>query len=166
MIGTLALIVNVVIALMLFRYRDGFTNMRSVWICSRNEVIGNLAVLGAAFGVFEIGQSWPDLLVATGMAGLDFWGATEVFGRARRELAHQWPSPFGSNRLVGLTGEPARSRRNERIRLLRPDGRIDIVRRPLGLPSRQGSLLRSPHQRTPAHRGPAPSCSHDPILAE
>ncbi|UYH54883.1 cation transporter [Qipengyuania sp. SS22] len=88
-IGTLALIVNIVVALMLFRYRDGDANMRSVWICSRNDAIGNLAVLGAAFGVFGTGQAWPDLLVATIMAGLALWGAAEVFGHARRELAHQ-----------------------------------------------------------------------------
>jgi len=88
-IGTLALIVNVIVALMLFRFRDGDANMRSVWICSRNDAIGNLAVLGAAFGVLGTGQAWPDLLVASIMAGLALWGAAEVFGQARRELAHQ-----------------------------------------------------------------------------
>src|SRR3546814_8381384 len=52
LIGTLALVVNVVVALLLFRYREGDANMRSVWICSRNDAIGNIAVLGAALGVF------------------------------------------------------------------------------------------------------------------
>ena len=87
-IGTLALVVNVIVALMLFRYREGDSNMRSVWICSRNDTIGNIAVLGAALGVFGTGQAWPDLLVAGIMAGLAIWGSVEVFGEARKELGH------------------------------------------------------------------------------
>lgn len=88
-VGTLALATNVIVALMLFRFREGDANMRSVWICSRNDAIGNIAVLGAALGVFGTGQAWPDLLVASIMAGLAFWGSIEVFGQARRELAHE-----------------------------------------------------------------------------
>ena len=88
-VGTLALVVNFGVALMLYRYRTGDANMRSVWICSRNDAIGNIAVLGAALGVFGTGQAWPDLLVASIMAGLAFWGSIEVFGQARRELAHE-----------------------------------------------------------------------------
>ncbi len=87
-IGALALVVNVIVALLLFRYREGDANMRSVWICSRNDAIGNIAVLGAALGVFGTGQAWPDLLVASIIAGLALWGAAEVFVQARRELAH------------------------------------------------------------------------------
>ena len=86
-IGALALAVNVIVALMLFRFREGDANMRSVWICSRNDAIGNVAVLGAALGVFETRQAWPDLLVASIIAGLALWGAAEVFSQARRELA-------------------------------------------------------------------------------
>lgn len=88
MIGMLALAVNAIVALMLFRFREGDANMRSVWICSRNDAIGNIAVLAAAFGVFGTGQAWPDLLVAGVMAGLALWGSAEVFSQARRELAH------------------------------------------------------------------------------
>ena len=88
LIGTLALLVNAAVALMLFRYREGDANMRSVWICSRNDAVGNIAVLGAALGVFGTGQAWPDLLVAGIMAGLAIWGSSEVFTQARRELAH------------------------------------------------------------------------------
>ena len=88
LIGTLALMVNGAVALLLFRYREGDANMRSVWICSRNDAIGNLAVLAAAAGVFGTGQSWPDLLVAGIMAGLAIWGSIEVFNQARRELVH------------------------------------------------------------------------------
>ncbi|OBX18936.1 cation transporter [Erythrobacter sp. QSSC1-22B] len=87
-IGALALVVNMIVALLLFRYREGDANMRSVWICSRNDAIGNIAVLVAAFGVFGTGQAWPDLLVASIMAGLAIWGSIEVFTQARRELAH------------------------------------------------------------------------------
>lgn len=88
MIGALALFVNVIVAVMLFRYREGDANMRSAWICSRNDALGNIAVLGAALGVFGTGQAWPDLLVASVMAALALWGAAEIFRQARRELAH------------------------------------------------------------------------------
>ncbi len=87
-VGTLALTTNVIVAFMLFRFREGDANMRSVWICSRNDAIGNIVVLGAALGVFGTGDAWPDLLVATIMAGLALWGSAEVFRHARRELAH------------------------------------------------------------------------------
>lgn len=88
LIGTAALVVNVVVALLLFRYRQGDANMRSVWICSRNDAIGNLAVLAAALGVLGTGRAWPDLLVATIMASLAIWGSIEVFRHARQELVH------------------------------------------------------------------------------
>ena len=88
MIGALALFVNVIVAVMLFRYREGDANMRSAWICSRNDALGNIAVLGAALGVFGTGRAWPDLLVASVMAALALWGAAEIFRQARRELAH------------------------------------------------------------------------------
>lgn len=87
LIGALALAANVAVALMLFRYRAGDANMRSVWICSRNDAIGNLAVMGAAMGVFGTGQSWPDLIVAAIMAALAIWGSIAVFRQARSELA-------------------------------------------------------------------------------
>lgn len=85
-IGGLALAVNLAVTLLLFRFRSGDANMRSVWICSRNDAIGNLAVLAAALGVFGTGQAWPDLLVASIMAGLAIWGSVEVFRQARGEL--------------------------------------------------------------------------------
>ena len=87
LIGALALAANVAVALMLYRYRTGDANMRSVWICSRNDAIGNIAVMGAALGVFGTGRSWPDLAVAAIMAGLAIWGSLEVFRQARVELA-------------------------------------------------------------------------------
>lgn len=87
LVGALALASNVAVALMLYRYRTGDANMRSVWICSRNDAIGNLAVLAAALGVFGTGQGWPDLGVAAIMAALAIWGSVDVFRHARGDLA-------------------------------------------------------------------------------
>lgn len=69
-VGAPALAANAGVALLLFRYRTGDANMRSVWICSRNDAIGNVAVMLAAIGVFGTGSAWPDLIVATVMAAL------------------------------------------------------------------------------------------------
>ncbi len=85
-VGFLALAVNLAVAAMLFRYRTGDANMRSVWICSRNDAIGNVAVLAAAVGVFGTGAAWPDLAVAGILASLAIWGSADVFVQARREL--------------------------------------------------------------------------------
>ena len=85
-VGFLALAVNLAVAAMLFRYRTGDANMRSVWICSRNDAIGIVAVLAAAVGVFGTGAAWPDLAVAGILASLAIWGSADVFVQARREL--------------------------------------------------------------------------------
>jgi Co/Zn/Cd efflux system component len=89
-IGVLALAANVGVALLLYRYREGDANMRSVWLCTRNDALGNLAVLGAALGVLGTGTAWPDLLVAAGMALLALSSAWAVTRQARVELdAHR-----------------------------------------------------------------------------
>lgn len=85
-IGTLALVANVSVALMLFAWRDGDANMRSVWLCSRNDAIGNLAVVAAALGVFGTGSAWPDIAVASVMATLALTAARTVVKQARNEL--------------------------------------------------------------------------------
>lgn len=85
-IGLLALIANVSVALLLYAFREGDANMRSVWLCSRNDAIGNLAVMGAALGVFGTGSAWPDLLVAVVMGGLALSSAWTVVRHAKREL--------------------------------------------------------------------------------
>jgi cation diffusion facilitator family transporter len=85
-IGFAALAVNAGVALMLYRFRTGDANMRSVWICSRNDAIGNVAVMLAAVGVFGTGTAWPDLLVAGVMGVLALTGAWTVFRQARGEL--------------------------------------------------------------------------------
>lgn len=87
MIGAAALVANVAVAVLLYAWRDGDANMRSVWLCSRNDAIGNVAVLAAALGVFGTGTAWPDLVVATVMAGLAISAARSVIAQARGELA-------------------------------------------------------------------------------
>jgi len=79
-----ALVANVGVALLL--YREGDANMRSVWICSRNDAFGNVAVGLAALGVFGTGSAWPDLAVAAAMAMLALTGAYSVGRQARTEL--------------------------------------------------------------------------------
>ena len=85
-VGLAALAVNAGVALMLYRFRLGDANMRSVWICSRNDALGNVAVMLAALGVFGTGSAWPDLLVAAVMGGLALTGSWSVLRHARQEL--------------------------------------------------------------------------------
>ncbi len=85
-VGLAALAVNAGVALMLYRFRDGDANMRSVWICSRNDALGNVAVMLAALGVFGTGMAWPDLGVAAVMGSLALSGAWAVARHAREEL--------------------------------------------------------------------------------
>lgn len=85
-IGALALLANVSAALMLYAWRDGDANMRSVWLCSRNDAIGNVAVMAAALGVFGTGSGWPDLAVAAAMGLLALIVARSVVRQARSEL--------------------------------------------------------------------------------
>ena len=85
-IGMLALVANVSVAIMLYAYREGDANMQSVWLCSRNDAIGNVAVMLAALGVFGSGSSWPDLLVAAIMASLGISAATQVIKKAQAEM--------------------------------------------------------------------------------
>lgn len=85
-IAVLALVANVVVAVKLYAWREGDANMRSVWLCSRNDALGNLAVAGAALGVFGSGSAWPDLLVAVIMAILALTAAWSVVRQAREEL--------------------------------------------------------------------------------
>ena len=86
MLGFVALIVNVAVALMLYRYRAGDANMQSVWICSRNDAIGNLLVIGASIMVVWTQSGIPDLLVAMLMASLGISGGLRILRQARHEL--------------------------------------------------------------------------------
>ena len=91
-IGLLALIANVAVAAMLYAYREGDANMRSVWLCSRNDAIGNIAVMLAALGVLGTASAWPDLLVACGMAVLALVGGWSVIRQAGLEIKHAVPT--------------------------------------------------------------------------
>ncbi|MEO5733376.1 MAG: cation transporter [Rubrivivax sp.] len=85
-IGSLALVANVAVAAMLYAWREGDANMRSVWLCSRNDAIGNLAVMAAAVGVFGSASAWPDLAVAAVMGLLALSAGSAVVRQARMEL--------------------------------------------------------------------------------
>lgn len=86
LVGFAALVANTVVAIMLYRFRSGDANMRSVWICSRNDAIGNLAVLMAAGGVFGTGRGWPDVITAAIMGGLGLWGGWQIVRHGVAEL--------------------------------------------------------------------------------
>lgn len=88
-VGLLALAANVGVALMLFRHRSGDSNRESVWICSRNDAIGNVAVVLAAIAVWFSGSHWPDVLVALVMAMLALTGAARILRSAFGELRAQ-----------------------------------------------------------------------------
>lgn len=85
-VGVAALLANGGVALMLYRFRSGEANRRSVWICSRNDALGNAAVLLAALGVFGTGMHWPDIIVAAIMGGLGLSGGWQIVRQARGEL--------------------------------------------------------------------------------
>jgi Co/Zn/Cd efflux system component len=85
-VGLLALAVNFGVAVLLYRFREGDANMRSVWLCTRNDVIANLAVLVAAAGVLGTGTVWPDVAVAAMLALLGLSSGRIVIQQARAEL--------------------------------------------------------------------------------
>lgn len=92
LIGFLALAANLASVLILVRYKDGDANVRSVWLCSRNDAIGNVAVMIAALGVWGTVSGWPDLIVAGIMAGLFLSSAVQIIRQAlaeqREAVAH------------------------------------------------------------------------------
>jgi Co/Zn/Cd efflux system component len=85
-VGLAALVANAASFGLLWAYRTGDANMRSAWICTRNDVLGNVAVLLAAVGVFGTGTGWPDVIVAAIMAALALQGAAVVARQAAEEL--------------------------------------------------------------------------------
>ncbi len=86
-VGLLALAANVSVAAILFRFREGDSDMRSVWLCSRNDAISNMAVMAAALGVFGTGTAWPDLAVAAIMGSLAVTAGISVVRHARKDIA-------------------------------------------------------------------------------
>jgi len=84
-VGFLALLTNLASVMLLVRYKDGDANVRSVWLCSRNDAIGNVAVMFAALGVWGTSSGWPDLIVAAVMAGLFLTSAYQIMYQALKE---------------------------------------------------------------------------------
>ena len=94
-VGALACAANLASVLLLLRYREGDANVRSVWLCSRNDAIGNLAVVAAAGAVAFTGTAWPDLAVAAAMAGLFLWSAGQIMAQALAERGEARASVAG-----------------------------------------------------------------------
>ncbi len=92
-VGAAALVANLASVLLLLRFKDGDANVRSVWLCSRNDAIGNVLVMVAASGVWFSGTGWPDLIVAAFMASLFLSGAFTIIRQARHELSHTHHAP-------------------------------------------------------------------------
>tara|TARA_R110002124_G_scaffold266813_1_gene433778 strand:+ start:146 stop:757 length:612 start_codon:yes stop_codon:yes gene_type:complete len=84
-IGLMALVANTASVLLLMKYRDGDSNVRSVWLCSRNDAIGNVAVILAGAGVFASGTVWPDIIVAFVIAGLFMHSSIQITRQALSE---------------------------------------------------------------------------------
>ena len=136
-VGLAAFAANAASFALLWAYRAGDANMRSAWICTRNDAIGNLAVLLAAAGVFGTGTGWPDLVVATIMAGLALQGAWMVIRQSLGELRQPVPASGAS--------QPARRRRSPG----------SIVARP-----QDGSTGRARHARAHAAAVPRTARNH------
>jgi Co/Zn/Cd efflux system component len=100
-VGVAALVANAASFWLLWQHRTGDANMRSAWICTRNDVLGSLAVLVAAAGVFGTGTGWPDLIVAAVMAMLALQGAATVIRQARSELRSAPSMTLGTLHIVG-----------------------------------------------------------------
>src|SRR2546428_8474946 len=98
-VGIAALIANATCFGLLWAYRGGDANMRSTWVFTRNDVLGNLAVLFAALGVFGTGAGWPDIVVAAAMAGLALQGAWTVIEQSLGELRRS--APVSESKRVG-----------------------------------------------------------------
>ncbi|HKO87483.1 MAG TPA: cation transporter [Burkholderiales bacterium] len=90
-VGALAFLSNLAVAFLLYRFRRGDSNMRSVWLCTRNDVLGNLAVICAALGVFGTQSGWPDHGVAVVMALLALTSAVSVLRQSRAEMRGEAP---------------------------------------------------------------------------
>lgn len=87
-VGTLALVTNVISAYLLYRTRNRDSNMNSVWLCSRNDAIANIAIIIAASLVYATNSLWPDLIVALIITWLEGGSALKIIAQAKKELKH------------------------------------------------------------------------------
>lgn len=95
-IGLLALAVNFTVAVLLFRYRGGDSNRLSIWLCTRNDAIINVAVIAAGAGVWMTGTHWPDIAVAAVVAALALKGSYRIVAKARTELRQAAAGPIAA----------------------------------------------------------------------
>lgn len=96
-IGVLAFVANLFSVLLLMAYKDGDSNIRSVWLCSRNDAIGNVIVVIAGFGVWGTGTPWPDLAVAAIMATLFLWSSIQILGQSFAEMREARQDPAAAH---------------------------------------------------------------------
>lgn len=91
-VSLIALVVNLGVAVLLYAHRQGDAQARSVWLCSRNDALGNIAVMGAAGAVWATGRGWPDIAVAVALAALALTSGAAVIRHARAELRGAQPA--------------------------------------------------------------------------
>ncbi|WP_244613676.1 cation transporter [Nitrobacter winogradskyi] len=103
-IGFLALAANLSSVLLLMRYKDGDANVRSVWLCSRNDAIGNVVVIGAAVAVWGTASPWPDLAVAGFMVGIFLMSSAQILRQARAEYSQNSAQPRIALKDIGMRG--------------------------------------------------------------
>jgi Co/Zn/Cd efflux system component len=109
-VGLLALVANGLCLALLWSHRDDDINMSSVWLCSRNDIIANVSVLGAAAGVWLLNSAWPDILVGAALAVLFFKSATSVVRDALRELRRSPPTLSVESLSLGVPASSPRPR--------------------------------------------------------
>ena len=102
-IGALALVANGTCLALLWRHRADDINMRSVWLCSRNDIIANVSVLIAAAGVWATESAWPDIIIGTALAVLFFRSSVQVIRDALRALRAAPPIPSVSAMSLGVS---------------------------------------------------------------
>lgn len=109
-IGFLALATNLTSVLLLMRYKDGDANVRSVWLCSRNDAIGNVAVMVAALGVWGTASGWPDLVVAAILAALFLSSSFQIIRQALKERQEHKDSDQGDTCAMEASQETGHTR--------------------------------------------------------
>ena len=109
-IGFLALATNLTSVLLLMRYKDGDANVRSVWLCSRNDAIGNVAVMVAALGVWGTASGWPDLVVAAVLAALFLSSSFQIIRQALKERQEHKDSDQGDTCAMEASQETGHTR--------------------------------------------------------
>jgi len=110
-----ALLANLGVAAILYRYRSGDSNMRSIWLCSRNDAIGNIAVMVAAAGVFASASRWPDLITAVIIASLNLSAALQVVKQALAEIRHERESELCESGACGTGCDDMHSHSSKKI---------------------------------------------------